>query len=73
MQLLKTIASCLQIDDWQKGYMSATNTEKPEVSMWRSCEFMNQQKEETACRLVLLMKVIWLGDKYEDTEDNTSI
>ena len=63
----------MQARTFDEGYVSATNTEKPKVSMWRSCEFMNQQKGETACRLVLLLKVIWLGDKYEDTEDNTSI
>ena len=49
---------CLQARTFDESYVSATNTEKPEVSMWRSCEFMNQQKEETACRLVLLMKVM---------------
>ena len=47
MQLLKTIASCLQIDDWQKSYMSATNTEKPKVSKWRSrVEYVNATFED---------------------------
>ena len=46
MQLLKTIMSCLQIDDWQKSYMSATNTEKPKVSKWRSRIDVRQGSEQ---------------------------
>ena len=64
MQLLKTIASCLQIDDWQKSYMSATNTEKPEVSKWRSCvEYANTTFGESDRTM---MKMSLGGYEYEE-------
>ena len=64
MQLLKTIASCLQIDDWQKSYMSATNTEKPEVSKWRShVEYANTAFGESDRTM---MKMSLGGYEYEE-------
>ena len=64
MQLLKTIASCLQIDGWQKSYMSATNTEKPEVSKRRSCiEYANTTFGESDRTM---MKMSIGGYEYEE-------
>ena len=71
MQLLKAIMSCLQIDDWQKSYMSATNTEKPEVSKWRSHTITDfeegllmentmrlTRKNETVLKMVMALTVV---------------